>query len=230
MLHKTRGVVLNYIKYKETSVIVKIFTEQFGLQAYLVNSVRSAKSKNKIALFQPLTFLDMVVYNNDKKEIQRLSEFRGILPFKTIPYDHNKSASALFLAEVLHKSLSTEENQTQLFEFLLSSFSSFDGDETANRHNFHLIFLYQLTYHFGLSASAKEMMRQIETWLPYTLEEREMCEVCLLKIEQLDSGTELKISNQERKLALNAILTFLQKNFSSLNHLKSLDIIKTLYL
>jgi DNA repair protein RecO (recombination protein O) len=230
MLHKTRGLVLNYIKYKETSVIVKIFTEQFGLQSYLVNSVRSAKSKNKIALFQPLTFLDMVVYKNDKKDIQRLSEFRGIVPFKTIPYDHNKSASALFLAEILHKSLSTEEGQTQLFEFLLKSFSSFDLDETPNRHNFHLIFLYQLTYHFGLSATAKEMMRQIETWLPYTIEERELCEFCLSNIENFEDKEDLKISNQERKLVLNAILTFLQQNFSSLNHLKSLDIIKTLYL
>ena len=59
MLHKTRGIVINNIKYGETSIIIKIYTEVFGLQTYIENGVHNAKSKNKIALFQPLNLLDM---------------------------------------------------------------------------------------------------------------------------------------------------------------------------
>ena len=40
MLHKTRGVVFRFTKYGETSIIVNIFTELFGLQSYIVNGVR----------------------------------------------------------------------------------------------------------------------------------------------------------------------------------------------
>ena len=48
MLHKTKGIVISFIKYKETSIIVKIYTEKFGIQTYIENGVRSSKGKNKI--------------------------------------------------------------------------------------------------------------------------------------------------------------------------------------
>ena len=37
MLYKTRGIVFRFVKYGETSIIVTIFTELFGLQSYIVN-------------------------------------------------------------------------------------------------------------------------------------------------------------------------------------------------
>ena len=91
MLHKVKGLVLSYIKFKETSVIVKIFTDRFGLQSYIINSVRSSKSKNKIALLQQLSLLEMVVYKNDSKDIQRVSEFKSLVPYQEIPFEHHKS-------------------------------------------------------------------------------------------------------------------------------------------
>jgi len=60
MLHKIRGIVIKYIKYGDTSIIVNIFTEAFGLQTYIVNGARSKKSKGKIALYQPTQQLHSV--------------------------------------------------------------------------------------------------------------------------------------------------------------------------
>ena len=62
MLHKTRGIVLHSVKYSETSLIVKTYTEAFGIQSYMVKGVRSHRSKMRPILFQPLTLLDMVVW------------------------------------------------------------------------------------------------------------------------------------------------------------------------
>ena len=76
MLQKTRGIALSFIKYRDTSIIAKIFTEEFGMQSYIVNGVRSKSAKTKIALFQPLTLLELVVYHNKKKEIHRISEIK----------------------------------------------------------------------------------------------------------------------------------------------------------
>src|SRR5690348_3612929 len=55
MLHKTKGIVLRSVKYGETSLVVTIFTELFGLQSYLVNGVRTVPKKGtaKANLFQP---------------------------------------------------------------------------------------------------------------------------------------------------------------------------------
>ena len=53
MYHKTRAIVLHCIKYSETSVIAKIYTEKLGMQSYMVKGVRAAKSKSKAAMLQP---------------------------------------------------------------------------------------------------------------------------------------------------------------------------------
>ena len=45
MLERTKGIVLHSLKYSDTSIIVKIYTESFGLVSYLV---RSSKNKNTI--------------------------------------------------------------------------------------------------------------------------------------------------------------------------------------
>ena len=57
MLTKTRGIVLVFIRYKESSIIARIYTKDLGLRSYIVNGVRSIKT-SKIAFFQPLTVLD----------------------------------------------------------------------------------------------------------------------------------------------------------------------------
>ncbi|HEV7380803.1 MAG TPA: recombination protein O N-terminal domain-containing protein, partial [Dyadobacter sp.] len=123
MLHKTRGIALSYIKYKESSIIAKIYTELFGVQTYIVNGVRSSSAKtNRIALFQPLTLLEMVVYHKGKQdEIHRISEIKCYHPFSTLPYNVLKSCLSLFITEILVKSLREEEENQPLFYFLEQS-------------------------------------------------------------------------------------------------------------
>ena len=55
MLNKTSGIILYTTKYADTSLIAKIYTSDFGLQSYIINGVRSKKSKSKATLFQPLS-------------------------------------------------------------------------------------------------------------------------------------------------------------------------------
>ena len=56
------GIVLSYMRYGDTSIIARIFTEESGYGSYIVNSVRSQKSKKSIGYFQPFTILDMLLY------------------------------------------------------------------------------------------------------------------------------------------------------------------------
>ncbi len=84
MLIKTRGIVLSYLKYRETSIIARIYTERLGVQSYVVNGVRKAKPPGRIALFQPFTLLELVAYvARGSGGLTRLSEFRCAEPFLT---------------------------------------------------------------------------------------------------------------------------------------------------
>ncbi len=55
MLVSTEAIVLSYLKYSETSIIVKCFTQSDGLKSYLIKGVRSAKKKkNKYWYFSTI--------------------------------------------------------------------------------------------------------------------------------------------------------------------------------
>ena len=118
-LHKTKGIVLRTVKYGETSVIVTVFTEFFGVQSYLVNGVRTStkKGSGKANLFQPAAILDLVVYHNELKHLNRIKEFKWGFLYQHILSDVQKNAVALFMVELLTKCLKQPEPNPDLFQF-----------------------------------------------------------------------------------------------------------------
>ena len=147
-LYSTKGIVLNQIKYLNNSIIANIFTEKFGRQAFIIKGLRSKKSKIKANLFQPLFLLDMEIYYKMNRNLQSVKEIKNISPFSTIPYDYNKNAMAIFLAEVLYKTIKEEEANINLFEFLFNSIKLFDTLDNKFI-NFHLLFLINLSRYLG---------------------------------------------------------------------------------
>lgn len=148
MLHKTRGIVFKVTDYSESSVVVQIFTEKFGLQSYLINGIKKPKSKIRLNSIQPLHLLEMIVYHKTSGNIQRLSELRHQPVFQSIPYDIVKSSLTMFLNEVLYKSLRQHEPDEVLFEFLFHAIEILDS-LNSGLANFHLYFLLRLTRFLG---------------------------------------------------------------------------------
>ncbi|MCF8370377.1 MAG: DNA repair protein RecO [Bacteroidales bacterium] len=147
-LHKTKGIVLHYIKYGETSIIATIYTQKFGRQAYIIKGARSPKSRLKANLFQPLFLIDMEVYHKPGRELQMIKEVKNTTPFVDIPFNLKKSSVCLFLAEVLYRTLREEEQSPKLFEFISENILFFDKAEKF-LPNFHLTFLLHLSRFLG---------------------------------------------------------------------------------
>src|SRR5680860_561220 len=101
MLATTEGIVLHFIKYGESSVIATIYTREFGRQSFYINAARSKKSKYKASLLQPLFLVDLVTYQKQNREIQRVKEMKGSQTYQNIPFDIIKSTQVIFLAEIL---------------------------------------------------------------------------------------------------------------------------------
>ncbi len=154
-LHKTKGIVLRTVKYGETSLIVSIFTELFGIQSYLVNGVRTSgkKTSGKASLFQPSSILDMVVYHNDLKQLQRIREFKWSYLYKHILSDVRKNSIALFMVELLSKCLRQPEPNPDLFLFCEDAFMHLDAANDTVAANFPLFFALHVTVFFGVPPS-----------------------------------------------------------------------------
>src|SRR4030095_3209256 len=129
MLQKTAGIVFRTIKFSETSVVSKIYTERFGMQSYIINGVRSPKSRFKASLLQSLSLLEMEVYYRENRNLNRIKEFQPAYIFKSIPFDVVKSSVGLFMIDVLSKSIREEEPNTGLFQFIFEKVTSLDECE-----------------------------------------------------------------------------------------------------
>jgi len=149
MLHSTKGIVFHSFKYSETSVIVKIYTELFGIQSYLFKGIRNPKSKIKPGLFQSMTLLDLVVYHKEQQSLQSVKEVHLAHPFKTIPFDIRKSSVALFINELVYKAIREEEPNPGLFAFLWQTCLRLDEAEDSISW-FHICFAMQLMLYLGI--------------------------------------------------------------------------------
>ena len=70
MKYKSRAIALSYLKQGESSIIAKIFTEEKGLQSFIVKGVRAKKTKKKLGLFQPLQLLNINATLINKNSLQ----------------------------------------------------------------------------------------------------------------------------------------------------------------
>lgn len=218
MLHKTRGIVFRFTKYGDSSIIVTIFTELFGIQTYIVNGVRSKSGKGKIALFQPLTLLDLVVYYKENANIKRIKEIKCLHQYQNLPGDIRKSSVAIFISEVLNKAVKDENHAGEIFEFILSSLILLDHQE-GNLENFHLIFLIKLSRFLGFGA------HQSEEILGVRMLDREEEEILkfLLKADFMET---ISMTNAQRRNLLEAILRFYTIHIESLGEIKSIQVLK----
>lgn len=218
MLHKTRGIVFRFTRYGESSIIVTIFTELFGIQTYMVNGVRSKNAKGKMALFQPLTLLDLVVYYKENANIKRIKELKCIHQYRSLTADVRKSTVAIFISEVLNKTVKDETHAQEIFEFLFHALVLLDHLQ-ASIENFHLIFLIKLSRFLGFGAHQADEILGARMLDP----EEEMI---LRKILQADFTAQIAMTNTQRRNLLEAILRFYTLHIESLGEIKSVQVLR----
>jgi DNA repair protein RecO (recombination protein O) len=220
MTYKTKGIVLNFIKFKESSIICKIYTESFGLQSYIVNGVRSS-NKTKMSLFQPLTILDLVVYNKSSVNIQRLKEMKIDVIYMTNHTDIKKISVCIFLSELLSKILSNEPNQNEKFNFLYNSFLIYDSLE-KNIKNFHIQFLLKLTKFFGFQISDSS---QITKAYLNKKKQNDFVMDCI----SMDYNSKIHSNYSERNDVLNSLIIYFSQSLGVNIKLKSLQVLKEVF-
>ncbi len=155
MTHKTKGIVLRAVKYGETSLVVSIYTELFGLQTYMVNGARTAKrTGNKAAMFQPSAILDLEVYHNEQRSMQRIKECDWAFLYQHILSDVIKNSIALYMVELLQKTLKQPESNSELFYFCEDALMQLDIADKTIAANFALFFTLHLTDFFGFKINS----------------------------------------------------------------------------
>jgi len=226
MLKKTKGLVINYLKYKESSIIVKVFTRELGLKSYIVNSVRSTKSK--MGFYQPLTLLDLVVYDKEKSSLNRISEVKLSYAFQRIPFDFHRSGIAMFVGEVLGKSIYENYTNENLFDFLEEAIIYLDQKET-NIQLYPISFLLETSKFLGFGTNdSSELFEQLFGLVhddDFAREEKKY----LNELMENSFGSEIKVPTRYRRKILDDMLKFYQLHLDGFTELKSIKVLRSLY-
>ena len=240
MLHKSRGIVFHTTDFSETSIVVKIYTELYGLQSYMVNSVRKKNAKFRPSVFQSLSLVEMVVYHKERSGLQRISEIRQSPVLKSIPFDVLKSSMALFLNEVLYKSIREEEANPSLFDFLFHSIQWLDVHEPANP-DFHLLFLLQLSKYLGFYPTdnfsesntifnlQEGNFQSISPPHPFFLASPLSNHFYNILSHLPDFSVNLKIPAHEKRELIERILEFYQLHISGFGNIKSHKVLEQIW-
>ncbi|GAA3978133.1 DNA repair protein RecO [Hymenobacter antarcticus] len=234
MLLKTRGIVLSYLKYRETSIIARVYTERLGVQTYIVNGVRKAKPPGRIALFQPFTLLELVAYvARGSGGLTRLAEFRCAEPFQTLPYDVAKSSVVLFLSDVVGRAVREEEQNEPLFAFLHDSMLAFD-QQTTGSERFALTFLLRLATYLGFGISSGAELTDQVIMAGHAATARGATSPATLRLREFDGyldellhdpATSTIPNGRVRNELLHVLIRYYQLHVEQMGEIRSLDIL-----
>ncbi len=222
MIVKSKGIVLSYMKYGDTSIIARIFTEDQGYGSYIVNSIRSQKSKKSIGYFQPFTILDLVLYVKETRDLQRISEFKSHHPLHHIHHDLTKSSITLFLTEVFSKLLQSEQSPNpELYNFAEESIKAFDTLE-FRVENYHLQFLLKVGPYLGFAIDDIDNLFSSTDKLAPSHENHAIMDLLMNE----PYGYEIKMTRENRANMLDTILEYYQHH-AHISKPKSLAVLRS---
>lgn len=148
MLSKTEAIVLHHLRYNDNSIIVQLYTREFGRISIMLKGLSGKKNRHKRSMLNVLSLIDAEIEYKNNRSMQSLRNFMLAPMYSEIPFITEKSAIALFLAEVLNKSIREEESNYNLFDFIKTHLLALD-QLSVGMANFHLYFLVKLTRFLG---------------------------------------------------------------------------------
>jgi DNA repair protein RecO (recombination protein O) len=238
MQGKTTGIILHSTKYTDSATIVTVYTRLFGRVSYLIYGVNKKKSIGRAGLLLPLSIIDIEVKHTPGKSIQHIKEIRMEHQFTGIPFDPIKNSVALFICEILFKTLKQVEPDENMFLFLENSILQLDcGYEGIQ--NFHLVFLLKLTRYLGFEPNVEESGKYFDLMNGVFLKEKPFHVHFLLPDVALQFSTLLQIdytnmsnlilTRESRSILLKSIVEYYRLHIPEFNNLNSFLVLQSLF-
>ncbi len=234
----TKAIVLSSIKYGDTSLIVRAFTQSDGIKSYLLKGVLSSKkAKVRPAYFLPLMQLEIVANHKNKGTLESIRDVKVAIPYQTMHTDIVKNSVVLFLAEMLGNSIQEQEQDESLFNYLEYAFQWMDVNQYSP--NFHALFLLNLTKYLGFYPDTSNQN------LPFfDLLEGGFCKIPslnpLIQNEDLDNfrkflGTdfealqEMQLTKSNRRELLKTVIQYFRLHVHGFREPKSLAVLNAVF-
>ncbi len=212
--------------YGDTSVIAHVFARETGKVSVIAKGARR-KGSNLAACFQPLSYLDIIYYHKDTRDLQTISKAEFVQTWSKFSTDLTAVTMALALVEITDKTMEHYDPHPELFDHLVAVLGEFDRGEMAKNilyWHYQLRVLSEMGFRpdivnkdlpdYGILANAKNS-RHILT---------------ALLANELQTIPLLRVSGNDKKTINDYIYEQFRRHIEGLRELKSLQVLRQLVL
>ncbi|MBP5649639.1 MAG: DNA repair protein RecO [Bacteroidales bacterium] len=148
MFVTSKAIVLHKTKYADSGIVVKVFTERYGTQTFIIKNAFSAKNKHLLPLFAPLSMIELQFDDRKLNQLMYLKEATCYYQYADIPFNIVKSSLLMFYSELLYKLLYEYGEDRQLFAFVEQRMRQLD-DAVTVRPDTHIDFMLRMSQILG---------------------------------------------------------------------------------
>jgi DNA repair protein RecO (recombination protein O) len=240
MLEKTRGIILNQIKYTDSGIVARVYTRKFGRQSFLIKGIRNRKAGKHNILFQPMFILDLEMHFKASREMQVLKEFSVFFTPYSIHSDIKKSCVAIFLSEVLISVLKEESPYPEMFDYIEESIIYFDRC-IEGYANFHISFLAGLSSYLGFEPGQRTKKSDIffdmknGRFVPIPPVDGNYANESVSDIladffmASFDTAKDITLNGSIRNEVLETLVRYYSIHLPGLKKIKSLEVLKEVF-
>lgn len=240
MITRSEAIVLRVVRYSDTRWLVDMLTREWGRCTFVCTVSKRGKGLQLRNLLQPLTQLDIQTDYRARQDVQRLDDAQIAYPYFSFTSQLEKLSVGLFLAELLYYSTRATARDEGLFDFIATYLRWFDQSEQGVA-NFHLLFVVQLAKRLGLFPNVEDYA---EGWV-FDLRDAvftptvpahadfvptaEAVHLIRLLRMSVENYRHFRLSHAERNRILDYVLLYYRLHVPGFPELKSLEVVRQLY-
>lgn len=162
MTTKTDAIVLRLAPHNEKASILHLYTRSHGRMQFLVYG-RHSRRRSGQALLEPMSLLHVDVSLRDNASLGQMKECSMAYVPNRLMTDHTRRCVALFISEILSRTLAHPQQDERLFDFLADTVRELDTCEDPQ--NVHLRFLIRYADQLGFAIDFDDPANQCFTLL-----------------------------------------------------------------
>ena len=145
-------IILHYTKIKDSAIVIHTLSRRWGRRSFLVHLGKG----QSLALFQTLSIVQADITENPRSELWKAGKFVAEHPLIGLRQDFHKNAIAMFMGEVLYRTITDGACEDGLFDWCRKSILTLDAMD-CDFANFHLRWLLEFCTALGFAPSREDL-------------------------------------------------------------------------
>lgn len=181
MLEESTGIVLKSTPFRDTSIITRVFTREFGKISLLAKGVRKSKQGNA-GILESMNHINFHINYNSDKDLQIFRDLTLISSLTKIRANYERLISGLAMVDMIDKTIQVNDASIILFRLLRQTLIELNNPK-SNIIYLYLFFQFQLAKFSGFNPLPDQCQKCLKELFECYLNKKngnQYCSSCIL--------------------------------------------------